>query len=84
MQWCSSLEAALRACGFVEQPVGNRRVAGNTFCWTLPADVVRRQMQMVGLHGRPAMYSSTFDAVRSIWQHSGYRGPGKHACGTRS
>lgn len=32
-----------------------------------PVDLIRRQMQMVGLGGRPAMYSGAPDAARSVF-----------------
>lgn len=32
-----------------------------------PADLLRRQMQMEGLHGRPLVYDNSFDAVRKIF-----------------
>jgi len=35
-----------------------------------PMDLVRRQMQMVGLGGRPGVYSSAFEAFRHIY-HTG-------------
>jgi len=32
-----------------------------------PVDLIRRQMQMVGLGGRPKIYTSVFDAVRQVF-----------------
>lgn len=39
-----------------------------------PVDLVRRQMQMVGLHGREPLYSGSFDAVRQIYRSRGFAG----------
>jgi solute carrier family 25 phosphate transporter 23/24/25/41 len=39
-----------------------------------PVDLVRRQMQMVGLHGRDPMYSGSFDAVRHVYKSGGLAG----------
>lgn len=38
-----------------------------------PADLLRRQMQMVGLGGRPAVYGTVWEALRHIYQ-TGYHG----------
>lgn len=39
-----------------------------------PVDLIRRQMQMVGLHGRDPLYSGSFDAVRHIYKSRGLAG----------
>jgi len=38
---------------------------------TFPVDLLRRQMQLVGLGGRPPVYASTFQAVQHIYK-TGY------------
>jgi solute carrier family 25 phosphate transporter 23/24/25/41 len=39
-----------------------------------PVDLLRRQMQMVGLHGRDPLYSGSIDAVKHIYKTRGLSG----------
>jgi len=40
-----------------------------------PLDLLRRQMQMEGLHGRPRVYDNSFDAVKKIFLTGYQSGP---------
>ena len=40
---------------------------------TYPIDLIRRRMQLQGLHGAPRTYASYADAIQKAWQSGGLR-----------
>jgi len=69
------LYADLGMPAFLHKFIAGGSSGAMSSCLIFPADLLRRQMQMVGLGGRKAVYGGALDAVRSVYRTGQARNP---------